>query len=266
MSQEPGPASDRSPRTAWPEPAGAVRTSDREAILVVAEVVVVTPTAAAAAAAPTAPVGAAAAASAAAAPTVATGATRTATAAAPTVTAAAAAGTPAVTAAAAATCEAAAAAATTCEAAAEAAATTAATEVALTWGGTGTATTTTAATTLHGGVAADAAAVERLAVHGLERRATRWVVRERHEAEATAPTSLAILDHDRIDHFAKGFKRCAQRRIVRRPRQSANKQLHGVLFLFSFADQRGRMVVLPDPDPVTSRARGGVLTTLESYQ
>ncbi len=226
-----------------------------------------TPTAAAAAAAPTAPVGAATAASAAAASTVATGATRTATAAAPAVTAAAAAGTPAVTAAAAATSEAAAAAATTtCEAAAEAAATTAATEVALTWGGTGTATTTTAATTLHGGVAADAAAVERLAVHGLERRATRRVVRERHEAEATAPTSLAILDHDRIDHFAKGFKRCAQRRIVRRPRQSANKQLHGVLFLFSFADQRGRMVVLPDPDPVTSRARGGVLTTLESYQ
>ena len=223
------------------------------------------PTTAAAAAAPTAPVGAAAAASAAPASTVAPGATRTATAAASTVAAAAAAGTSAVTTAAAATCEAAAA-ATTCEAAAEAAATTAATEVALTWGGTGTATTTTAATTLHGGVAADAAAVERLAVHGLERRATRWVVRERHEAEATAPTSLAILDHDRIDHFAKGFKRCAQRRIVRRPRQSANKQLHGVLFLFSFADQRGRMVVLPDPDPVTSRARGGVLTTLESYQ
>jgi hypothetical protein len=160
--------------------------------------------------------------------------------------------------------------ATTAAAAAEAAAA-AATEAALTRrpGGTGSTAAAAAATTtlaFHGGVAANAAPVEGRAVHGLQRRPTGCVVGEGHEAEAPTPSRVAILDHDRIHHFAKGFKRCAQRRVVRRPRQSANKQLHGVLFLFSFADQRGRMVVLPDPEPATSRVPGGVLTTLESYQ
>jgi hypothetical protein len=227
-------------------------------------------TPATAAAAPTAPVAAAstaaAASAAAAAPTATASAITTSTAAAASARAAASATAitaAAAEAAAAATAATEAAATTTAAAAGEAATT--APEVARRTRATAAATATTAAA-LHCCVAADVAAVEHRAVHGLERRATGGVVGVRHEAEATAPSGLAVLDNDRIDHFAKGFKRCAQRRIVRRPRQSANKQLHGVLFLFSFADQRGRMVVLPDPVPTTSRALGGVLTTLESYQ
>jgi hypothetical protein len=213
---------------------------------IVAEVVVVTPPAAAAAAtAPATPVAAAAAAAASAAS------------AATTATCAAAAAT-AVTPGRASAAEAAAASAT------EAAATSA-TEAARRTGSSA-ASPAAATLTLHGGVAADAAPVECRAVHGLQRRFAGCIVGEGDEAEATTPAGVTVLDHDRIDNFAKGFKRSAQRRVVRRPRQSANKQLHGVLFLFSFADRRGRMVVLPRPAPTTSRSLGGVLTTLESYQ
>jgi hypothetical protein len=155
-------------------------------------------------------------------------------------------------------------------------------EAALAWGRTITAAaarwTTCAALALHRRVAADAAAIERGSVHRLQRRVPRRVVGEAHEAEAAAASGVAVLDHDRVGDVAKGLKRRTQRRVVGRPRQSTNKQLHSVLFLFSFADPsprkvEGRLVALvialPGAHPRhggTSRVTGGVIASLESYQ
>ena len=127
-------------------------------------------------------------------------------------------------------------------------------------------------------VATDAAPVERRPVHRLQRGLPGRVVGVGHEAEAAASSGVPVLDDHGILQIAKGLKRCAQRHIVGRPRQSTNKQLHGVLFLCSFADPSGRVVwsavhpchvssgLVPAAGGGTSCVLRGVMASLESYQ
>jgi len=115
-------------------------------------------------------------------------------------------------------------AAATAARAAEAATTAAATATGAAEAATAAAARTTAA--FNSLVALDRAAVQGRAVHGLHGRLALFIVRVRHEPEATAATGLAVLNNDRFGNSSKLFERRAEGIRIGVPRQPTNEQLH----------------------------------------
>jgi hypothetical protein len=72
---------------------------------------------------------------------------------------------------------------------------------------------------------ADVAAVELLAVHRLDRSLGCRRLGERHEAEASRASGVAIGDDLRFHHFTETGEGVAEAFVVRVPAQSANEYL-----------------------------------------